>query len=145
MRELQIVMAVIEQDGLFHLQFRDGPKRIGAAGLIGCFGGKIELGESPLQAICREIGEETNLQATETDFTRLGEVNVVADNNLEPVQIHSEVFRLIVPTGIKVEAKEGALVSLTVSEAKAKLATMTPGTRAVFKQFIIGGQDGQAI
>lgn len=142
MRELQIVMVVIEQDGLYHLQFRDGPKRIGAAGLIGCFGGKIEHGETPLQAIYREVGEETTIRPKQADFVKLGEVNVIADNNLEPVKIHSDVYHLGLDKNIEIKAREGRLVSLTKAESADRLATMTPGTQAAFSQFIIGDKRG---
>jgi 8-oxo-dGTP pyrophosphatase MutT (NUDIX family) len=142
MRLLNIVMVIIEQGGLYHLEFRNGPKRIGAAGLVGCFGGKIEQGEEPLRAICREVKEETNLNPVEADFVRLGEVDVIADNNLEPVKIHATVYKLILSKGIDVEAHEGRLVSLTESEAKRKVATMTPGTQAAFNQFIFGDKNG---
>ncbi|MDE4982614.1 NUDIX domain-containing protein, partial [Francisella tularensis subsp. holarctica] len=37
-------------------------------------GGKIDAGESPLQAISRELNEELNIQMQQTELDYLGEV-----------------------------------------------------------------------
>lgn len=136
MRQLDIVMAVIKQEDLYHFQFRNGPKQIGAAGMIGCFGGKIEDEETPLQAIMREVAEETNLYPVEEDLRYVGEVNVESDNNLEPVKIHSMIFKYMVDSSVTVEAREGELVSLDSKRIKIELDTMTPSTRACFETLI---------
>ncbi|MDI9818416.1 MULTISPECIES: NUDIX domain-containing protein [unclassified Legionella] len=40
-------------------------------GYVCCFGGHVEEGEHPLQAICRELQEELGANAVETDVTPL--------------------------------------------------------------------------
>lgn len=57
MREVHIAMCLIRQEDHYLLQHRLGDAMIGAAGLIGCFGGKIEDNETPEQAVCRELYE----------------------------------------------------------------------------------------
>lgn len=137
MDKLKIAVAIIKQEGLYHLQFRNGPKEIGAAGMIGCFGGKIDPGETPLHAITREVAEETNLTPTEDDFEYLGKVSVLSDNDLKPVKIRGRVFKYDVLPGVIIEAREGSLVSLDPQRIKVELDTMTPGTRAAFEQFVL--------
>ncbi len=138
MRRIDIAMAVIKQEDVFHLQFRNGPKGIGAAGMIGCFGGKIEADETPLQAVAREVAEETNLKPAEADFVHLGQVNVESDNNHAKVKVRGEVFEYRVSPDVAVRALEGSLVSLDWNRIAVELDTMTPGTRACFETLIKG-------
>lgn len=137
MREMTIVFCLIEQDGKWHLQLRDGDPKIGAAGLIGGFGGKIEPNEDPLEAICRELNEETSLTPTTDQMTKLGLVEVVSDHQLEPVKVLAHTYHLLLESGMEVFASEGQLVTLLKSETHKHLHRMTPGTRACFEQHIL--------
>ncbi len=136
MRHLDIALALIEQEGVYFLQLRGANPEIGGAGLIGCFGGKIEE-ETPGVAICRELSEETNLEnLSEEDIELIGRVRVHSDHKLEKVSVHAHVFRIVVAGDTDIFAKEGGLVRLTPDEAKEKLDNMTTGTRAVFEEII---------
>jgi len=55
---LKVAKAVLLLDGKFVLQLRDDKPDIAAAGLWGTFGGAIEEGETPEEAIVREVEEE---------------------------------------------------------------------------------------
>src|SRR3990167_10012229 len=110
MREIEIAMAMICQVDNYHLQFRDGHRKIGAAGLVGWFGGKINLGEDPRETIARELSEETSLAFHPERFRHIDSISVVSDHNLEPVQIRAQVFEILLPLKPQVDAKEGQLV-----------------------------------
>lgn len=110
---------------------------IGASGLLGCFGGKIE-NETPLQAISREINEETTLVTTEADFAFVGIVEVISDHKMEPVKVHASVFDMTIKEDQRFKANEGTSVALPSSKISEQLHKMTPGTRAAFEKFILG-------
>lgn len=93
MRQLEIVIAVLQQGEHYLLQLRNGGPQIGAAGLLGFFGGKLEPPETPLAAICRELCEETNLRPEAHQMRALGHVKVISDHRLEPVAVHAHVFQ----------------------------------------------------
>ena len=133
-----IALGLIEQGDSYLLQLRGENPMIGGAGLIGCFGGKLEEGEQPRTAICREIGEETSHQASEEDFIPLGTVEVISDHKMETVKVFGHVFHIKLPDHVHLEAREGELVSLAKAEAHTFLDKMTTGTRACFEQFVIG-------
>jgi ADP-ribose pyrophosphatase YjhB (NUDIX family) len=137
MQELTIAMALIEQGNSYVLQRRGSNPQIGAAGLLGCFGGKVETGEDPLHAIAREISEETNLKPPESAFVELGLVEVISDYKGEAMKIHGHSYRLSLELKILIDAYEGELVALQKSKARDILSEMTPGTRAIFEQYII--------
>jgi len=136
MRQLDIGLGLICQEGAYLLQRRRSDPKIGAAGLIGVFGGKVESGETALEATCRELGEETNLVLSPEEFTHLGEVEILSDHQLEPVQVHATVYCVTVSKMKVVKAKEGTLVLLTKQEALAKSDELSAATRACFEQLI---------
>lgn len=138
MRKVVIAIGLIEQGDVYLLQLRGDNPVIGGAGLIGCFGGKLEGSEAPIDAIHREIGEETTHQPNKKDFKPLGSVRVISDHKLETVEVHGHVFHLPLGDQIVLEAAEGELVRLPKHEAHQHLDKMTTGTRAVFEQFILG-------
>lgn len=138
MREMVIALGLIEQGDNYLLQLRGKNPMIGGAGLIGCFGGKLEVGEEPRTAIRREISEETSHLAEEADFLHLGNVEVVSDHKMETVKVFGHVFHLKLPEDLQIEAKEGELISLARHEITNFLDKMTTGTRACFEQFVIG-------
>lgn len=136
MRELSIALGLIVQGSDYILQFRSGDPKIGAVNLIGCFGGKLETGEKPISAVCRDLAEETNLRPSISDFTKLGIVRVIADYKLEDVRIKAHVYKINIGSEV-IKASEGQLVRLYHKEVADKLQHMTPGTRAVFEKFVL--------
>lgn len=136
MREMRIVLGLIKQQDDYLLQLREGDPKKGAVNMIGCYGGKIEQGEKSLDAMQRELGEETTLKLPKDALKYLGSVDVVSDHNLEPVHIFGEVFLTHIGEA-HVESKEGSLVRLSKFQVGQRLDEMTPGTRAVFEQFVL--------
>ncbi|ABI82239.1 NUDIX domain-containing protein [Francisella tularensis] len=63
-------------------------------------GGKIDAGESPLQAIIRELNEELNIQMQQTELDYLGEVVTDNHDRTDIVSVHcyaGEITQRIIP------------------------------------------------
>lgn len=60
-------------DGRYVMQLRDTNPAIFYPDHWGCFGGAVESGERPEQAIVRELGEELNLKVSEGNCVRFTE------------------------------------------------------------------------
>jgi 8-oxo-dGTP pyrophosphatase MutT (NUDIX family) len=64
---------IIDADGRYLMQLRDAAPQIFYPGHWGCFGGAVDFGEDPLQALRRELAEELELEAQPSQvslFTR---------------------------------------------------------------------------
>jgi 8-oxo-dGTP pyrophosphatase MutT (NUDIX family) len=136
MRQLNIAFGFIQQGDKFLLQLRNGDAKIGGAGLIGCFGGKINEGEAALDTFCRELLEEASLKVDPKTVKKLGVVKVKSDHNLEPVQVTGHVFHWYYKDPKIPKIKEGELVLMTKQQALAGLDKLTTGTRAAFEELI---------
>ncbi len=136
MHELKISLGLIKQNEAYLLQRRRADPKLGAAGLIGAFGGKIEPGESSRAVAAREVGEETSLQLSLHDFKYLGKVEVLSDRNLEEVKIIAQVYQTIIANTFEVIAREGELVSMTLTEVHQNISELTSATKALFKELI---------
>lgn len=140
MRKLIVALGLIEQGDNYLMQLRGTNPMIGGAGLIGCFGGKVEASESPKDAACREINEETNLKLKTNDLGLLGEVSVASDHRMETIKVKAYIFEIQIGSEILIEATEGELVTIQKKDAHKYLDKMTTGTRACFEQFILKGK-----
>ncbi|MFN6133707.1 MAG: NUDIX hydrolase [Synechococcaceae cyanobacterium] len=60
-----VALALLEVEGRWLLQLRDDVEGIAAPGTWGLFGGHLDPGESPEQALRRELIEEINYEAEE--------------------------------------------------------------------------------
>lgn len=136
MRQLRVGIALIQQADTYLLQLRGDNPVIGAAGLIGGFGGKLEPGEEPAGAVCRELSEETSLVPLVEELEHLGAVEVLSDHRLEAVNVHATFFRLLLDENLEVAAREGKLVRMTREEISSSLYRLTPATRAYFETLI---------
>lgn len=65
---LEVALAMLERDGRWLVQLRDDIPGIVAPGCWGLFGGHLDPGESPDQALRRELQEEINWCAGELPF-----------------------------------------------------------------------------
>ncbi len=134
-------MGVIRQSGGFVFQQRENKPEKGAAGLIGCFGGQINTGETPHAALVREFAEETSLDLTQSyTISELGKINVLSDRNLKVIQLHAIVFDILVPSANKFIAKEGKIVRMSIIDMPDKFDSMTPATKEIVKKFILKGE-----
>ena len=57
---LEVALAMLERDGRWLVQLRDDIPGIVSPGCWGLFGGHLDPGESPDQALRRELQEEIN-------------------------------------------------------------------------------------
>ena len=133
MRELSISIGVIHQGRRYVLQRRIDDPRIGAAGLIGAFGGKIDPGETAEMAVSRELSEETTLRLGDMTYRRVMKYDVVSDDQQEVVKVHVEAFDIDVQETVEIRAKEGTIVYLNEQNAREMLGDMTPATRYYFE------------
>ncbi len=133
MRQVEISIAILDHpDGLV-MQRR--PSNMGAGGKLGCFGGKLDEGESPLESIVREIIEETTLDLGSSDFTHHGQVEVISDNKGQIVEVLAHVF--VAACQGKVEIRdEGELVHLPKHEYSMNRHQLTSATLAALDMLI---------
>ena len=133
MRELNISIGVISQDGGYLLQLRGNDPKIGAAGKIGAFGGKIEEGETALQAVCREIAEETSLVPDVARIRHIASYAIESDHKLETVNVNVEAFEISIDKEEQVSAIDGEVVQISNDKIADMLDLMTPATRHYFE------------
>lgn len=138
LEKVDIAMALLRQGDRYLLQLRGAIPSIGAAGLIGCFGGKIEedKDEDELAAACREVAEETTAVVNRADGKYIGPVDVISDMKGEAVAVHAEVFAFTLPEDEKVEAREGEMVRMSEAELRANQDRLTPATRKLFETLV---------
>ncbi|MBB3034792.1 NUDIX hydrolase [Alteriqipengyuania lutimaris] len=74
-------------------------------------GGKIEAGERPDAALCRELAEELRLQVSSADLRYIGEAEAPAANEPDTF-VHAEIFEIAQcgPIVIAAEIAEAAWV-----------------------------------
>jgi 8-oxo-dGTP pyrophosphatase MutT (NUDIX family) len=79
-----VAAILLLEDGRYVLQLRDETDGIFYPGHWGCFGGAVDLGEAPAEALRRELKEELEFEARafeeftrfDFDFSRLGQKRV---------------------------------------------------------------------
>lgn len=135
MQQLNIALAVLKQGDKYLLQRHSDTRKVDKSNSIGWFGGKNES-ETSVEAVCREVAEETTLTPKPEDATLLGHVEVTSDHVVEGVVINAAVFKIDVDPKVDVKAREGELIALTHEEALKQLSEMTVSTAATFRQLL---------
>jgi 8-oxo-dGTP pyrophosphatase MutT (NUDIX family) len=122
LREIAVAILVLP-DGRYVLQRRTYDAPI-APGLLGLFGGHIEAGETPLEAICRELAEETSLDISSLSLSRKSKILVPASTNFDrdrifyifEANIASDNFKVFEGVGAESYSKDELLSRDDVSE-----------------------------
>ncbi len=80
-------------DGKVILQRRDGKAQV-APNKLAFFGGHVEQGEPPDQAMRRELGEETSLDVANLDIRQVNELDLTSQDGTE---VHFYTYRADIP------------------------------------------------
>lgn len=119
--------------GRLLMQLRDDVPGINAPGLWGLFGGQVEAGESLLDAVRREVEEETGLQLAETVFSPFA---VVLSES--PRRTKLFVFRgRIAATPAEISVREGAGFAF-LTRAQVEAAAVIPALKPVLAAHFSG-------
>jgi 8-oxo-dGTP diphosphatase len=78
---------VLTQDHKILLQQR-GSDWVRFPGALSTFGGRVEIGESPMQALIRELHEELGARVKESDVVSLGAITEAITNHCELVYVY---------------------------------------------------------
>ena len=76
-QKISVAIAILHQDNQFLMQLRDDIPTILYPGYWAFFGGHIEAGETPEEAVVREIFEEIDYEMKAPQFLMSGESNQV--------------------------------------------------------------------
>jgi 8-oxo-dGTP pyrophosphatase MutT (NUDIX family) len=135
MRHYNIVLAVMRQGNNYLMQRRAKHPKVGAGGLIGFFGGKIEENEDPEKALYREIAEETTFEPSK-NLKSIGKIQIEMAHTEGRARVTAEAFSIRVPNSTEVKAREWELVEMPVNDVKKHIDELTPATRAVFEEIL---------
>ena len=72
---VEVALAMLEQDGRWLMQLRDEIPTIVAPGCWGLFGGHLDPGETPEQALRRELMEEISWQPPELELVMVHHIH----------------------------------------------------------------------
>jgi 8-oxo-dGTP pyrophosphatase MutT (NUDIX family) len=98
-----VAAILVLEDGRYVLQLRDDIEGIFYPGHWGCFGGAVDRGEAPPQALRRELREELEFEAGEfREFTRF-------DFDLRPLG-QARVFRIYYEVPVTASAHSGMVL-----------------------------------
>jgi 8-oxo-dGTP pyrophosphatase MutT (NUDIX family) len=109
-----VAALLLHEDGRYIMQLRDAKGDIFYPGHWGCFGGAVEAGEDPAEALRRELREEIELDMQRAirftqfdfDFTALGHSKVYRVY-YEVVVPDSAFRRLVLHEGADMRAMDG--------------------------------------
>jgi 8-oxo-dGTP pyrophosphatase MutT (NUDIX family) len=96
MRELAVALLKISGTSKVVMQRRSADDKI-APGLIGCFGGHIDKGETPAQALVRELKEETSLSIAESDLELLSVTDIPYSSEFKG-SLRAHLFEVQIPS-----------------------------------------------
>ena len=98
----------------------------------GFFGGKIEEGETPKQALVRELREELELTLNPKSYTFLGTFT----SNIADLKIEHHVFLYSFKHGTKLRQHEGAGRKWFTPKEAFELKNFSDGDKAIITSFV---------
>jgi len=110
-----VAALLVLDDGRYVMQLRDPKPEIFYPDHWGCFGGAVDRGEDPRQALARELREELEFEVAATrqfarfdfDLTQLGQAKVFRIYYEVPVSLDA-YSRVVLHEGAAVRAFDGA-------------------------------------
>ena len=94
--------AIRLSDGRYLMQLRDQRPDIWYPGHWGCFGGAVDAGETPIQALCRELQEELELTIAPADARLIARL----DFDFDPLEL-GRAWRIYYLIELPTEALSG--------------------------------------
>ena len=142
---VEVALAMLQREGRWLMQLRDEIPSIVAPGCWGLFGGHLEAGETPEQAVRRELMEEINWQPPVVDLVMVHHIH----------RRTAHVFRGALSVPLEqlqlLEGQDMALVSpdelLAGSIWSARLGCHRPladGLSEVMQQVLVHGREPSA-
>ncbi|MCS5706153.1 NUDIX hydrolase [Synechococcus sp. FGCU-3] len=125
---VEVALAMLERDGRWLMQLRDSIPGIVAPGCWGLFGGHLDSGETPEQAVRRELIEEIGWPAGELNFWR-SHTNErrVAHLFLGPLTVPLEQLQLLEGEAMALVRSAELLSGRIWSEAVQEFRPLAPG------------------
>jgi 8-oxo-dGTP diphosphatase len=98
---------LISTHGELIAQKRDDIPHIDNPGKVSAFGGTMEENETPLDAVVRELGEETNLKVESQDLKPFTDYKAWREMTQETEMIYYYIFKDIEVNNLKIYEGEG--------------------------------------
>jgi 8-oxo-dGTP pyrophosphatase MutT (NUDIX family) len=127
--ELAVVLLRVTNTSKVVMQRRSVDDKI-APGLIGCFGGHIEPGETPVGALLRELREETSLVLSEADVRQLSVTNITYSSEFRGA-LKAYLFEAYIPSA-DFKLYDGIQAEVYELPELLKRSDLAPSARLVF-------------
>ncbi|VVB78107.1 Nucleoside triphosphatase NudI [uncultured archaeon] len=117
---------ILKKGEKFLLQLRDDKKEIAYPNHWSIFGGSIEPGETPMQAIIREVKEELGINIEKKD------IRIFSKTNLDGIEFN--IFKADLKYELnELTLGEGQAMELFSKEEILKLKNLVPKLREIFR------------
>lgn len=130
MTHLAVLMLILPS-GYIVLQRRSGATKFGP-GKLGLFGGHVEDGETPEDAVKREIVEETSLKPEDLNIAFVKDFLLKADQDY-PKDRHTHLFKGMV-RDLNFKVKEGNKAEVYPFEEVLRRSDLTVGVQHILKE-----------
>ena len=137
MTEVSIAQLLLPNGDLV-MQRRDQNTKI-APGLLGFFGGHVEDGEAPDEAMKRELAEETSLDVTTLDITHLVTKEVPNPENKKEPKIKVHFYRTMIDSD-DFKVYEGQQAETYSLPELIKRLDIAPTAKRMVAYLIVSGQ-----
>jgi 8-oxo-dGTP diphosphatase len=135
----EVALAVLERDGAWLLQLRDDLESILYPGHWGLFGGHLDAGETPSEAVHRELLEEINWEPTfplEHWFTSHNGPRI-AHVFRGALSVPVEQLTLLEGQDLKLTSKQELRQGSVWSDRRSEVRPIAPGLDQVIQRLLI--------
>ena len=137
----EVALAVLERDGAWLLQLRDDLESILYPGHWGLFGGHLDPGETPSEAVHRELLEEINWKPAsplEHWFTSR-EGSRIAHVFRGALSVPVEQLTLLEGQDLKLTSKHELRQGRVWSDRRSEVRPLAPGLDQVIERLLLDG------